>query len=50
MKSGILHIIDDLLAFVPSPYIYTRYVTSLKDVVSIEISAEDDIQRLTACF
>jgi hypothetical protein len=50
MKSGILHIIDDLLAFGPSPYIYTRYVTSLKDVVSIEISAEDDIQRLTACF
>ena len=43
MKSGLLHIIDDLLAFVPSPYIYTRYVTSLKDVVSIEISIEDDI-------
>ena len=50
MKSGLLYIIDDLLAFVPSPYIYMRCVTSLKDVVSIEISTEDDIQRLTTCF
>ena len=50
MKSGLLHVIDDLLAFVPSPYVHTGCVTSLKDVVSIEIVTEDDIQRLTACF
>jgi hypothetical protein len=50
MKSGLLYMLDDLLAFVPSPYVHTRCVTSLKDVVSIEISAEDDIQRLTTCF